>query len=87
MYYVYILTSKIDLNLYVGCTHDIEKRLKSHNAGLVSSTKSRRPLDLLHTESFSEKADAFQRERFLKSLWSARFKKKLRQKYFDNIVG
>ena len=85
MYYIYILISKKDLRLYVGCTSNIEQRFKAHNSGSVEATKLRRPLDLLHQEKFLDKTEAFQRERFLKSLWSARFKKKLRQKYIDNL--
>ncbi len=86
MYYVYILISKKDKRLYVGCTEDLGERLKRHNAGGVQATKARRPLELLYSEEISNKADAFQRERYLKSLWSARFKKKLREKYFENLA-
>jgi putative endonuclease len=85
MYYVYILISKKDRKLYVGCTQDIKNRLHRHNSGFVEATKVRRPLELLYYEEISDKTEAFQRERYLKSLWSARFKKKLRQKYFDNL--
>ncbi len=80
-YFVYILISKKDHKLYVGCTRDIKKRLERHNNGAVIATKHRRPLELLHIEKFDKKSDAFNRERFLKSLWGSRFKKKLISEY------
>lgn len=78
---VYILYSLRDEGLYVGCTMSLEKRLKEHNVGRVLSTKNRRPLELIHKEELSDKGKAFNRERFLKSLWSGRFKKKLKKEY------
>jgi putative endonuclease len=74
---VYILYSKKDTKLYVGCTSDIQKRYQRHCKGYVQATAYRRPLVLIHTEEFSDKGTAFQRERFLKSLWGAREKKKI----------
>jgi len=76
-YVVYILYSQKDHKLYVGCTSNIEKRLKRHQSGQVRATVNRRPLDLVHTEQFESVTDAFNRERFLKSLWGAREKKKI----------
>jgi putative endonuclease len=84
-YFVYILLSEKDNKLYVGCTSNLQDRLKSHNRGQVVATKFRRPLFLLHSETFQDKAEAFNRERFLKSLWSARFKKNLVKKYKQNM--
>jgi putative endonuclease len=74
---VYILFSKKDRRLYVGCTSNIEKRLKRHETGQVLATRNRRPLELVRTEPFESKAEAFNRERFLKSLWGSREKKKI----------
>lgn len=84
-YWVYILLSKRDQRLYVGCTTDVEKRLKRHNDGCVPATQYRTPLVCIYTEEFETKGDAFNRERFLKSLWSARFKNKLKKEYLSNI--
>lgn len=47
MYYVYILKSLKDKNLYIGRTNNFERRFKEHNLGKVSSTKARRPFTLL----------------------------------------
>lgn len=76
-YIVYILYSRKGHRLYVGCTSNIDKRLKRHQNGYVGTTADRRPLDLIHTEPFESKADAFNRERFLKSLWGSREKKNI----------
>lgn len=80
-YTVYILYSQRDRKLYVGCTSDIEERLRRHRTGQVPATKDRLPVDLVHAEKFESKADAFNRERFLKSLWGAREKKKILLKW------
>ncbi|PIR97930.1 MAG: excinuclease ABC subunit C [Candidatus Colwellbacteria bacterium CG10_big_fil_rev_8_21_14_0_10_42_22] len=84
-YTVYILYSYKDHKLYVGCTSDLDKRLERHNAGNVIATRNRRPLVLIHQESFENKTTAFNRERFLKSLWASREKRGLLQKYLEHI--
>lgn len=85
-YFVYILLSKKDNKLYVGCTNDPARRIRDHNYGKVFATKNRRPLVMIHTEEFENKTDAFNRERFLKTLWSARFKKKILEEYKQNMT-
>ncbi len=82
---VYVLYSHKDHKLYVGCTSNLQNRLKKHRDGHVKVTSHRRPLKLIHQEQFEDKADAFNRERFLKSLWSGREKKKILQKYLDSV--
>ncbi|MFA7420206.1 MAG: GIY-YIG nuclease family protein [Melioribacteraceae bacterium] len=67
MYTVYILLSEKDNKRYIGFTHDIEKRLIQHNSGLVTSTKHRRPLKLIYTETFESKSDAMKRENEIKN--------------------
>ncbi|MDE1919166.1 MAG: GIY-YIG nuclease family protein [Patescibacteria group bacterium] len=76
-YTVYVLYSQKDRGLYVGCTSNISERLERHLNGQVRATANRRPFDLIHTEQFESVAEAFERERFLKSLWGAREKKKI----------
>lgn len=84
-YFIYILYSQKDNKLYVGCTNSVEKRIERHNNGYVPSTKHRRPLVLIHSEQFLEKRDAFQREKFLKSLWGGKVKKRILKKYLDGL--
>ncbi len=83
VYTVYILYSQKDKRLYVGCTSNIQERLKRHQRGEVQATRTRRPLVLIREEKFENKADAFKRERFLKSLWGSREKKKLLREYLS----
>jgi putative endonuclease len=80
-YVVYVLFSKKDKRLYVGCTANLEKRIQAHNTGKVIATRHRRPLVVIYSEEFDSKAEAFNRERFLKSLWAGRFKRKLVLEY------
>ncbi len=86
-YTVYILHSRKDSRLYVGCTSDLAKRLKRHESGQVPATHFQLPIVLIYSESFESKADAFNRERFLKSLWGAREKKKILQEYIARERG
>ncbi|KKS10170.1 hypothetical protein A2643_01000 [Candidatus Nomurabacteria bacterium RIFCSPHIGHO2_01_FULL_39_220] len=84
-YFVYILYSQKDHKLYVGCTSDLEQRLKEHNSRKVTATKNKIPLVVIHSEKFEDKTKAFNRERFLKSLWSGKLKKKILKEYVSKI--
>jgi len=67
MYYVYVLLSKKDGKFYIGQTNNLKKRLNRHYAGLVKSTRHRRPLELLLFEEYATRSEAMKRETFLKS--------------------
>jgi len=66
MYYVYVLKSEKDENLYVGSTNDLRRRLSDHNLGTVKSTKSRKPFTLRYYEAYYSENDARGRESSLK---------------------
>ncbi len=66
MFYLYILKSKKDGNLYIGSTKDLEKRINQHNAGKVFSTKTRIPFELIYYEAYKSEHDARYREKNLK---------------------
>lgn len=66
MFYVYILKSKTDKELYFGSTNDLKRRLNEHNKGKVKSTQSRKPFDLVYYEAYKNENDARIRERNLK---------------------
>ena len=68
MFYFYVLYSLKDNRLYKGSTTDLPKRILQHNAGRTPSTKYRRPLILLYFEPYSDKAQAYQREAWTKTL-------------------
>ena len=64
---VYVLRSLKDGKLYIGMTENLESRLKRHEQGKVPSTRHRRPLQLLHTETLENRLQARKREKYLKS--------------------
>jgi len=66
MYYVYILFSGIDRQLYTGFTDNLRSRYKAHIGGFVRATKNRRPLRLIYYEAYSRESDARRREKYLK---------------------
>jgi len=72
-YYVYVLLSEKDGNLYVGYTDDLKKRMNDHNKGRVPSTKNRTPLKLVYYEACLNQRDATKRENYLKTTWGRRF--------------
>ena len=84
MYYVYILQSEQDSNLYIGCTSNLEERILLHNTGKVLSTRSRTPFQLIYYEAFIDKKDAFGREKWLKTGWGHNQIAKILRNYLDN---
>lgn len=66
MFYVYVLKSVKDGDLYIGSTNDLKRRFTEHNNGEVRSTKSRRPFTLVYYEAYASEHDARQREARLK---------------------
>lgn len=66
MFYLYILKSRKDDEMYIGSTNDLRKRLVTHNSGKVFSTKLRRPFDLVYYEAYKAEKDARRREHNLK---------------------
>ena len=66
MFFVYILKSQIDENLYIGSTNNLDRRLKEHNSGEVPSTKGRMPFEVIYYEAYKSEKDARHREKNLK---------------------
>ena len=66
-HFVYILECA-DGSLYVGCTNNLEKRLKQHNDSKWGAhyTKIRRPVVLKYSEIFSDLKTARRREAEIK---------------------
>ena len=67
MYYIYIIKSISYSNRYIGSSKDITKRLTEHNQGKCRYTQGRKPWKLIYQESFANRSQAMQREKFLKS--------------------
>ncbi len=53
--------------VYRGATSDLKARVKEHQQGKVPSTRHRLPVQLIYYEACLEAADAYRRERFLKT--------------------
>lgn len=66
MYYVYILFSKKDRELYIGYTNNLKRRINEHLDGQSTATRNRRPLELIYYEAYLLWSDAKRRENFLK---------------------
>ncbi|MCB0611056.1 MAG: GIY-YIG nuclease family protein [Lewinellaceae bacterium] len=75
MYYAYILKSTKTGRYYYGSTADLAKRLTNHNAGRVRSTKAYKPWEIHYFEEYPTKSEAFNRERFFKTIEGYQFLK------------
>ena len=84
-YYTYVLYSEKDKKLYIGYTHDLEKRYKEHCEGKVKSTKGKRPLKLIYYEACINIEDAIRREKYFKTYYGKMFLKKRLKEYFKDI--
>ena len=71
--YVYLLKSDSDGKFYVGCTSDLRRRIRDHNAGKSFATKGRRPFQLIYYEAHPNQKDAEARELFFKSGWGRQY--------------
>jgi len=76
-FYVYILRSKMISRYYIGHAEDIDNRLSMHNKGYVKSTKAYRPWELIYTEEYETKNEAYKRELEIKSYKGGKAFKKL----------
>ncbi|WP_116525194.1 GIY-YIG nuclease family protein [Seonamhaeicola aphaedonensis] len=61
---------------YVGCTSNLESRLKKHSSGQVISTKNRLPVEIITYIVFNDKYKAYNFEKYLKSGSGRAFLKK-----------
>jgi len=82
--YIYVLRSSLDQQFYVGLTRSLLKRLHAHNRGLVTSTKKRRPFQLVYSEGCLDERDAAKREKYLESAWGKRYIKTRLKNYLTN---
>ena len=67
MWNTYVLKSTIDGKRYIGRTDNLERRLCEHNTGKVRSTRHRRPLTILYTETYDTSLEARNREHYFKT--------------------
>jgi len=64
--YLYIVQSQKDFSFYIGTTERLMERLKEHNKGLSTFTRTKRPWILVYCEWYRSKTDCLKRERQLK---------------------
>ena len=77
-FYVYLLKSKRNGSIYIGCSSYMRKRLEDHKEGKIYSTKKMLPIELIYFGAFSSRKAAFEREKRLKHYGSALRHLKLR---------
>ncbi|MEK7496867.1 MAG: GIY-YIG nuclease family protein [Patescibacteria group bacterium] len=80
-YFVYILQSLVNGDIYIGSTENINNRVSLHNSGRVKSTKGYKPWKLLETHEYITRSEAVKAERFFKT---GQQKEILKNKYFVN---
>ena len=68
-WYAYLLSCR-DETLYCGITKDLERRLREHNQGRAGAkyTRARRPVSLVYSREFPDRASAARFEYLLKQL-------------------
>ena len=70
-YFVYIVEC-VDQTLYTGWTTNVERRLKTHNAGRGARyTRERGPVRLVYVEEVASRSAALKRELAIKRLQRA----------------
>jgi putative endonuclease len=75
MWYVYFLRLSND-HIYVGSTNDLKRRVASHSAGQVISTRKYLPIELLSYVAVKGEVDARALERYFKTGSGKAFAKK-----------
>ncbi len=66
-WYVYFLRSKVTKFSYTGSTNNLGRRLSEHNNGLVHSTKSYRPFEIVAYIAVSTERKARELEKYFKT--------------------
>ncbi|HNW68879.1 MAG TPA: GIY-YIG nuclease family protein [Bacteroidales bacterium] len=81
MFYTYVIYSRKYNRYYKGHCHDINTRLKEHNAGETQSTKPFIPWVVIYYETFATLEDSIKREKYFKTASGRRFLKKVLPAY------
>ena len=67
MWFVYVLRSLKDNELYIGSTNDVRRRISEHNSAKVDCTKGRAPFRLEAYIAVKDKAKAIELEQYFKT--------------------
>lgn len=81
-FYMYVLQSLKNGELYIGYTENLKVRLEKHNHGAVPSTKRYMPWKLIYYEACLNQEDAQRRERYFKTSQGRRLMKRRLKEYF-----
>ncbi len=84
MYYVYVLESKKNSRMYIGCTDNLQRRIDEHNNRENQSTKDGAPWKIIYYEAFLSKSDAYEREKIMKGQWGRKFIKRVLKNYLQS---
>ena len=87
-FYVYMLSCS-DASYYVGHTDDLEKRIAAHELGeMPGYTQHRRPVRLVFQETYSDRTQAYERERQINQIkgWSRAKKQALVEGDWESLV-
>lgn len=87
MHDTYVLRSKKDGKWHTGCTDDLRKRFREHNAEKVIATKGRGPFEIIYYEASPEIHDAFTREKYLKTGMGKRYLKNRLKRFLSRPKG
>ena len=82
MFYVYVIKSDVNGDLYIGYSEDVGKRVESHSKGKVKSTKGYKPWELVYYEAYKSKSDATKREYQLKKGY---YKEELKKRLIHSV--
>jgi len=85
--YVYALSSQGRNYIYVGISLDFTRRLHDHNSGLNRTTKAYCPFDLILKETYSNRIEAREREKFLKGAGGKRYLRQRRLEFIGGCTG
>ncbi len=77
MYTVYTIKSLERNYIYVGLTNNLERRFSEHDSGRNKTTKPYKPFKLIYSETLPTRAEARNREKYLKSGIGKQFLKSL----------
>lgn len=77
MWNVYVIKSRVKNKFYIGCTNNLERRIKEHNSGYNKSTCKFIPYEIVYKELYPNSSTAFKREKEKKSYKGGNAFKKL----------
>ena len=75
-FYVYVIKDINSGRFYVGYTSNLLKRIKEHNRGKTRSLRNRGPFELVYSEIYETRHEAYKKEQEIKKFKSGiKFKK------------